>query len=256
MIGHQDRQHRAAERDYWRRSLREQRNLNRITLVAALVAAFAGLAGFWVLRGTLKTATGQAQTAQQEFELSERPWVYLENMAITKPLTPNAAGVSIALRFSLTNIGHSPAFRTAVALEAFNWPPNSVGIPDISPQQKKVCDDIEHRHHEWLGSVRPGLISQIAGNPAQLGYTLFPGQQKVFEKTTYSPSAPIPIVVGCVDYSFAFESGHHQTPFVFIIWRLYPNSNSPELGFPLGFGQTIPLADLKIEESESSIDAN
>jgi len=246
-----EEEHRATERDYWRRSLRKQRNLNVITFLAAI----AGLAGIWVLWGTLKTAKDQAtaaktqtQTAQQEFELSERPWVYFANVALVKPLTYDPNGAQISLQFSLKNIGHSPAAATWINLTAF-----AEHAPDFITEQKKLCDPIR--------SYPPSSHA--------IGYTIFPGQEIVLGETVYVPRKQIeaevaywtnrfknakgkttiplfPVVVGCVDYRFEFAPGHHQTPFVFTISRRNPKY--PDADFVLEPYKTISLANLKLEQ--------
>src|SRR5260370_41471390 len=78
-------QQRQAEQDFWAQTLRKQRNLNIFTLLG-VEAAFAA---FLILRSTLHenqrateyarqqagAAAIQAQTAQKQLELSQRPWI-------------------------------------------------------------------------------------------------------------------------------------------------------------------------------------
>ena len=233
-------QHRQAEQDFWRRALAKQRNLNIFTCLGVLAAA----AAFVVLKQTLnesKTASNysqiqasaaasQAQIAQREFELSERPWVYAENIELIDGLTYDINGARITLRFWLKNVGHSPAIGTWVNVE-----PLPV-ISDLVIEQKRYCDQFR----------------TYKADPHAIGDTIFPDQVKIQTQTitigrkdldtlietwtkTIRKSNPhvkkfvipfTPAVVGCVDYRFPFASGHHQTPIILQLSGVnskYPN---------------------------------
>ena len=64
--------------------------------------------------------------------------------------------------------------------------------------------------------------------------TLFPGDKHTFQRVATSPSIskmreknkdkkPIfyATVVGCIDYQFMFEDGHHQTGFIFDLGKQF-----------------------------------
>jgi hypothetical protein len=194
-------------------------------------------------------AATQAQTAQQEFELSERPWVY-EKVAIAKPLTYDTAGDAIIdLNFLLTNIGHSPAAATSVNLTAF-----AEHTPDFITAQKQVCDPIRNRPP----SAHAIGVSMFPGEQIVLGEVVSVPRKQIDAEVAYwtdrfklekgkKPLIPfVPVVVGCIDYRFEFAPGHHQTPFIFEILR--SKAKLPDLDFVLEPFKTVPVADLKLRQ--------
>ena len=238
-----EERHRLAEEEYWCRSLRKQRNLNRITLVAAV----AGLAGIGVLLKTLNAtriaadaAKIQATTAQREFELSERPWVYVKNISPNDDLTYNKRGARYSFRFTLSNVGHSPAAATWVYID-----PYFTGMGktiDYLIAQRATCDPLRKRKR----------------NSRTLGTTLFPGQEKIFPQDVFvKPASSADIFdgtfVGCIDYQFEFAEGHHQTPIIFSVDKRKP-------GYPGAFAimpnEVVPAFDLLIDEWIEAVNAD
>jgi hypothetical protein len=95
-------QHRQAEQEFWSRTLREQRNLNIFTFLG-VAAAFAA---FLVLRSTLNEAQTQAQIAQTQLKLSERPWVGIATAQVTTPLSYEQ---TMVVRVCIVSLGPTPA---------------------------------------------------------------------------------------------------------------------------------------------------
>jgi hypothetical protein len=207
--------------------------LNMITLLAAV----AGLVGLYMLYGTLEATRTQADTARKEFELSERPWVYIKTLTPTGDgLTYDQRGARFSFNVVLENIGHSPAARTWIYLEPYKF---VVGKKiDFIAAQNQVCEPVKKK------------LSSANG----LGYTLFPGQEKPLDWDVFVPLkditanmiAPQPMV-GCVDYEFEFKSGHHQTPIIFTVLKRRAGF-PPQQGFALQMFEPVPAKDLVLQE--------
>ncbi len=140
-------QQRQAEQDFWAQTLRKQRNLNIFTLLG-VGAAFAA---FLILRSTLhenQRATGfarqQAEAAQQEFELSERPWVSADPIQFSD-LTFDKTGGHFTIRFLLKNTGHSPAGHTHIEAELIPFKFGERILEEPLERQKTLCDEIRNR---------------------------------------------------------------------------------------------------------------
>ena len=53
----------------------------------------------------------QSSITRKELELSQRPWVSLENFSIASPLTFDRNGARVTIGWEVKNTGHSPAIR-------------------------------------------------------------------------------------------------------------------------------------------------
>ncbi len=139
------------------------------------------------------------------FEAAQRPWVAVE-MSIMSDLTYNESGdAEITIRFTMRNVGHSPAVDVLVIPTLF------MGSSERArAEREKSCEGLRKRP------------------PADMGQTLFPGQtstqdvrlsftrQQIIQA---NKSLPEPYVlalslIGCVDYRVMIaRRDHHQTTF-------------------------------------------
>ncbi len=168
--------------------------------------------------------------SQKQFEMSQRPWVYIKVILPNDDLTHDKRGARYSFRFILSNVGHSPAAGTWIYID-----PYFTGMGkqiDYLIAQRATCDPLRKRKR----------------NPHTLGTTLFPGQEKpfiqdVFVKPKNSADIFDGAFVGCIDYGFEFAEGHHQTPIIFHVEKsgylgalaIMPNEN-------------VPVSDLLIDE--------
>lgn len=195
-------------------------------------------------------AATQAYTGQREFEMSERPWVYVDT-ALLKPLTYDVNGANITMRFILHNVGHSPATNTQINMVAYaEGAPNHASDPLV--EQKKLCDPMR----SYPPSAHEG------------GFTLFPAQISAVEDMTVTISRreisdtqlaqmnrsrlkkPIdflsPIIVGCIDYRVEFSpTVHHQTGFIFSLLATKPET--PNARYVLKSYTDYPLSSLSLD---------
>jgi len=247
-----DAQQRQAEQEFWTRSLRKQRNLNLFTALGVLAAAAAFVTLLFTLRedqkatgyvrGQAEAAATQAGVSQQEFELSERPWVSVDPIGFSDlRFNPNGTA-SFTIRFLIKNTGHSPAIHAH--LEAQMKPIKLDESVFTKPLefQKDVCDKAR----------TPQITSEFAaftifpGNETtrNTGVSMVPGDMKDAEFRDPRPFIN-PVIVGCIDYQFGFKNGHHQTGFVYALYRIDPRYPLSLLRIYLG--DTLLAARLHLE---------
>jgi hypothetical protein len=197
---------------------------------------------------SVKAARDSADAAKNANELfgknlaqTHRPWVAID-VAIAGPLKYDQnRSARVALRFNVRNIGHSPAAN--VWIEAKTC---LDGENDPTAEQKVVCEGFRNR-----------------GRGAHaLGYMVFPGENLTYDveigvereqikKTLEKFGATgrewfLPYVVGCVDYQFTFEEGHHQTGFIASLYRTTPDNPNSRKIFFVDEGE-IPTERLRLD---------
>jgi hypothetical protein len=172
-------------------------------------------------RDAARAADASAKIAQQQLEMSERPWVVTQ-YAPNAPLEFMADGsATFAVLGKITNIGHS------VALYVHDTPlitleENSVAMLHPTDTQSDVCDRIRD-----MGERFPDL--------AHHGDTLFPGDSAYENMPLRFTKDQIAkarlgktdtfwglVIIGCVDYTFSFSPKHHQTGYVYEMVRPAP----------------------------------
>jgi hypothetical protein len=166
------------------------------------------------------SAATQACIAQQEFELSERPWVSVVPTRFTD-LVFDKNGAHIGVTFSLENSGHSPADH--VDLEAQLLPLKAENFVSYGlNRQKEICGVLRAKTDEKIEFGTFSLFPNVA-IPKSLNLSV--GSTEITNAEQHQGPKPFLIsmlVVGCVDYRFEFESGHHQTGFLYSLDRIDP----------------------------------
>ncbi len=166
--------------------------------------------------------SGQARIAEQQLELSERPWIKVKN-SIVSPLTfdvgGRAGGVPVAtmtIDDTMENVGQT------VAVDVLSWEDVIPVDTDHSTRtararQKQWCDANRHPNPKGLS-----------------GYTLFPHAPSIQQSTVGPPMTKVAeatirsetglngkvafVLVGCVCYRWSFEPKSrptHQTRFIY-----------------------------------------
>jgi hypothetical protein len=176
---------------------------------------------------------------------TNRPWIGVD-ITLAGPLNYDADGnARVHLRFNLKNFGHSPAAN--VWLQAKTC---LTGESDPTAEQRILCEAL--RGHRGRGAHA-------------LGFVVFPGENLLYDfdlaitreqiKNTLSKFGNqaaagreffVPNIVGCVDYQFAFEEGHHQTGFFGVIHRIEPDHPDSSLIFFVDQGD-VPIEQLRFE---------
>lgn len=173
-------------------------------------------------------AATQAAIAQQEFELSERPWVSVEPAQISD-LTFDGNGAHFSVVFVIKNIGHSPAAHSR--LEAQLIIPEAANfVREPLQHQKELCDKLrsskdglEFNTSTLFPDITRPIKADLSVNAIELQKGVDDLQKEQNVKTR--PFLMNLLVVGCVDYQFEFQKGNHQTGFIYSLRRIDPTTN-------------------------------
>lgn len=199
-------------------------------------------------------AAVEAQTAQRQLELSERPWLSV-TAAVVGPLVFDSHGAHIAVAFWLRNWGRSPATHMSL------W--GELTIP-------KVLDPLEPIKVQY--GMCEGMRRASVRNPhgKRLGISVFPTNtiklKEIFEATPTQVATGHqlkdfpgktsryiwPQVVGCVMYHFGAET--YWTGFRYEIFN--KNPGKPDLPGGIIPQGSVPTSDLVFAESDGGNDAH
>jgi len=182
--GAEDEKWRAEQRRLGERQLRVAKWLNWITIVAAIVAG----AGIYVLYATLgvtqlaaNAAKTQADTAQQELEISHRPWVASVRPAeVTAPFVfAKTGGATVEITVPIKNTG------TSTAINVFPLPRVIiVGTKEAHDQLTNTVRSYNCQSPQTLDSI----ASVISGTPippgAEISYRVPEGASSFPQKLT------------------------------------------------------------------------
>jgi len=185
------------------------------------ILGLCAIIGYTAVNGWLASSTAQSVAiSQRQLELSERPWLAVEQPTIIHPLTfDKRYGASAIAKFLMKNIGHSGAEHVATwaRLVACRWPSFNLAIAE----QVRHCD-----------KIRDGGLGEVSSDPMFTGFFLFPDEEMSVEngvtlsedeihkaKGHFPGEAPEIMIalVGCVDYQSELDKRHHQTRFAYAL---------------------------------------
>ena len=193
---------------------------NLFLMIFTGILAFGGLYQLRLLTraeiiaaNTAQSAKVSAEAAKSALIAANRPWVKVE-IQVGGPIIYNENGANFALKFILTNIGHSPA-TNAFVYPRLIFPIPSTTHPEIFNPRNELQKDIANL------KTRP---------PPPFGYAVFPGDKieqpitvsmskEDIERATETIKAIYPQVVGAVDYRMGLDDKPHQTGFIVEIRR-------------------------------------
>ena len=206
------------------------------------MALLINVVGLFILRGTLETtkiaaiaARDQAAAALAANKISEslyisqaRPWVSLDHVVFIEPLRVDGDAVHALLRFVFKNVGHSPATNVWVEPKLMllnSWKSPAARFPvDV---QHEICDDPLRFKSPNVGPVL------FPNGEAHIDYSLATSAEELAEsRANPDPGSKTltPYLVGCVDYRYTFSPEHHQTGFIFAVYRKRRDGLGPFLG--------------------------
>jgi hypothetical protein len=232
------------------------------TIVLASAAIFQiGL--FWYQLRLMRRAVGDAamaaraaqdsadaakdgvKLARKAFTADQRPWVSVV-ISIISPVTYDQAGsAQITFRFTLRNVGRSPATNVDV-------------FPKIYPSSnKRLLARLEQKQMADIARI-PSPPEEFFGD-IFLGDVLFPGSEPMTIEMRLTVNRGeidaaiaeigaehryfVPVIVGSVGYGFTFEGGRHQTGFIAEVLKI---EDTPKSGFAIDLGETIPPEKLRL----------
>lgn len=184
------------------------KNWTIIAVIAAIIYATVAVFEWCEMQKATKAATRAAGVAQQQLDLSMRPWL-MDELVSAGPIAPNADGEVISFAIQLTNVGHTPAVNVNVMAKVVN----SQGVADIKQQQEELCLPYKNLpvSQTWGETIFPApgkpLIKRFA---LTLGKTELDKTLISLPRTTFLPNA-----IGCVDYTVSYSGEHHQIGFFY-----------------------------------------
>jgi hypothetical protein len=171
-------------------------------------------------------ATSAAETAAQQLELSERPWIQIIEARMSGPLTFSKEHAQLAFHFKIKNIGRSPALDTFINLE--------LGGPGTPFQERKRFCEQTTKNTEGLGTA----LFPDAEDTFDTGFTT---TRKDIEARTFHGFLTI-YPIACVSYRPSFIDSQYYTGAIYELARLGP----PGAGFHVSLrpDQDVPLKEL------------
>jgi hypothetical protein len=153
--------------------IRAPKSNTAVLAFLTLLLAVAGLSQAVIYELQLTPLRKSADTAAKELEVSERPWLSIENVTLDSPLIFDENGVEITIRFNIKNSGKTPAIRSFW----MGW---------MFPQDLLMSNTLSERKQNCRGI----LYQSSAVHDSQLAETWFPGTSApVSEKVRIIPSA-------------------------------------------------------------------
>jgi hypothetical protein len=158
-------------------------------------------------------ATKSADVAEKTLIATQRSWVSVHDLKIVARLYFAQGGAHLPLEFELKNTGNSPALFVHIEARMFPLHKETIDIVAMQKQVREKAQAQEWRKHEsgmaiFPGDVRPEKkIVSVSKEELEKGS---------FERSDGLRGVNL-VLVGCVDYEFSFEQGHHQTGFVYAV---------------------------------------
>ena len=189
------------------------------------------------LQTTADALKGQVALMQSE----QRPWLSV-SLLDDRPLTGNSEFMLYIPHVLVENVGRSPAYNVNFNVVAY-LPYKGVGIRNFGDL---VCDS----------------LSKLADTRPQLGQILFPGEKlpEMFAKSSVAflgedlkkmthvenGQGVFEIsFIGCVDYTFGTPPTHHQTGFIYDLYRHTPPTPLTVTNTFI-VGDPVPASDLAL----------
>lgn len=205
--------------------IRNQRNTSAALVVLTFFLAlftstqsvFTGLQ-IKPLRDSAAAAKSAAETAAREVEVSERPWIVIDNVRVpsNQTLIVGKSIVITTIGMDVKNIGHSPATNvTAHLILRLSGGPEG----DIV---KGICEGAIPPADGFGDIIFPDKIGPPASYPINLS------KEDVGKFWDAPPTNRILAVAGCVDYRSPISREYYYTGFLYDIFVLpsYPTDTA------------------------------
>jgi hypothetical protein len=218
-----DEEHKAEERDYWRRSL-------NVSIWATVIAFGGWVLAFAVFHATwqaMETTQEQARVAQAALIASDRPWLKIKSVSVSE-VSVDRLGTTIRLSVKAKNIGRSPALRGLALVEVLpdmrDGEPARLAAPlcrraaadrDLAEVEGVVFPDAERETHH-LRFVLPSDVRAARDRARSREAT--GGREPPVEPAPEGLRTQIAIV-GCTTYAFHAGRAIGQTAFVYDLAR-------------------------------------
>ena len=150
---------------------------------------------------------------------SNRPWVSINDIEITSPLTFGSAGGRIEVSYKIVNTGHSPAIRITWDSAIVPLTDTRLVADEIREAQSAICVSLEaSRRRSMDTALSPGdEIPQRASVGIAQG-SIDEVTRRRYENRQNAPDRFISMaLILCFDYQVSFMPDHHHTRYAFMI---------------------------------------
>jgi len=187
-----------------------------ISAVGTLILAVVAVVQIRFLIDANKHASTSAETSRRTLELTNRPWVTVDDISVDSDLVYQADGAArVTVVFWLKNTGNSPAINVQVNHRLELRLGQSIDQMIETRNQAKSLPEPAERTLLGMtippGAEREARFNTIitrqemeAGVSFPDGTPMFTSQDQVFFN---------PCIVGAVSYRFPFQNGRHVTDF-------------------------------------------
>jgi len=197
-----------------------------MTCLTAVIAV-AGVIGACIFNNQLDVMQGQldemkaaSKIAEDTLIATQRPWVSVNTIIGPRGLFFDVNGANLDLIFYLKNTGPTPA----VNVRIIGNPRIDVATNDRISELERICDAASKHPIDskmFAHTVFPGDVLTL-----NMIYS-FADQPLLDAQVAKNYGFIMPVVIGCIDYSFAFgDHNHHQSRFIY------------DLDFPIQGGGT------------------
>lgn len=211
-----------------------------VTLLAVLGQIGATVLQWDAMRDQHKVMSDTLEATRKAFELTDRPWLAVD-VAFSSPLTFNDdGGGQFALEITARNVGRSVAVN--VTANAGTVVPR-MGDPwaNIIAEQTKVCQNINSEFY---------AVFPEQSHPVVINFLLSP---QGLERGRMEEANFIQLyLVGCVDYQFSGYEAHHQTRFIYQVFR--STTEHPKKPKLILLGGDVPMKRIILENRSTTAD--
>jgi hypothetical protein len=176
-----------------------------------------------------KTAS---ETAQKQLEQSERPWLKVSFSIATPGITFTNGGMQLNVVPHIENVGNSVATGVVSPMKVFLADDGDAIFKEPLKRQKELCDQLATQSVTHSNGVV--IFPNDSDDSWGYGLGLSKGEVDAAKKLAGVKGSPptgpkllIPIVYGCVDYTFDTSERHHQTQFIFELQQTNRTSTVP-----------------------------
>lgn len=217
-------------------------------LVAAVVGAFN--VALWV-------AQLQANSINQKALIySNRPWIKVTVFPSDLSWFQSKgdfSGLSFSPHIVVKNFGHTPAVGVRVFF-------SGLVNGSILDAQKQACANVLSRSHapSWSRLVFPDETKDLSSDGIATDGFYIPEKEldAAMSAQTEKTGTVVPIIYGCVDYTFGSPPVHYQTTFAYYLWRVVKHIGSGGLIGGFMPNQNVGADDTRMEEIPEANNAN
>lgn len=203
------------------------------TLVMSSLIAWIYWGQLREMRKSTNAATSAAATAAAQLEQTQRPWVVIQPTFFGSHGLTDSGGFGVAMDYTLSNIGNSPAIDVDVNPELYLWGKQMLLPTD---ERQRFCTESAKIGRPVLGktisSMYPTLFPKETTRPTSF---VFSATRQEVDKVRADYGGALPaFAIICVTYSPTFiDSKRYVTGIIYELGRKIDDNGKPERDYSL-----------------------